>query len=32
MKQCLPADVDLNYLVTVDEVVLAVNRALRGCP
>jgi hypothetical protein len=32
MKDCLPADPDLNYSVSIDELVTAVGRALEGCP
>jgi hypothetical protein len=31
MKECLPADPNLDYLVTVDELVAAVGRAMGGC-
>lgn len=31
LRECLPADPDLSYTVTVDEVVTAVDSALRGC-
>lgn len=30
-RQCLPLDVDLNYQITIDEVVTAVAHALEGC-
>ncbi len=31
MKQCLAADLDLDYRVSVDELVLGVSHVLEGC-
>lgn len=31
-RQCLPLDSDLNYFITIDELVAAVKRALNACP